>query len=131
MKVSRICLGCMGFGDATRWIHKWVLNEADSRPIIKKALELEPDNGAYLDSLGWVLYKLGRPEDALPHLRKAAEQIKDDDAVVYEHLADVLLKLGKKAEAVDYLRKAVKHDPNNKDLAEKLQKLSGEKSATQ
>lgn len=33
MKVSRICLGCMGFGDATRWIHKWVLDEENSRPI--------------------------------------------------------------------------------------------------
>ena len=40
MQVSRICLGCMGFGDAQRWTHKWVLNEENSRPIIKKALEL-------------------------------------------------------------------------------------------
>ena len=40
MDVSRICLGCMGFGDAEHWVHKWVLNEEDSRPIIKKALEL-------------------------------------------------------------------------------------------
>jgi hypothetical protein len=40
MKVSRICLGCMGFGDSTRWIHKWVLNEENSRPIIKKGLML-------------------------------------------------------------------------------------------
>src|SRR4030095_7150663 len=40
MKVSRICLGCMGFGDAERWVHKWVLNEEDSRPIIRKALDL-------------------------------------------------------------------------------------------
>ena len=40
MKVSRICLGCMGFGDAERWFHKWVLNEENSRPIIQKALEL-------------------------------------------------------------------------------------------
>ena len=40
MDVSRICLGCMGFGDATRWIHQWVLNEENSRPIIQKALEL-------------------------------------------------------------------------------------------
>jgi 1-deoxyxylulose-5-phosphate synthase len=39
LDVSRICLGCMGFGDAERWIHKWVLNEENSRPIIKKALE--------------------------------------------------------------------------------------------
>ncbi len=40
MKVSRICLGCMGFGDAEHWVHKWVLNEENSRPIIQKALEL-------------------------------------------------------------------------------------------
>lgn len=40
MKVSRLCLGCMGFGDAQRWIHKWVLDEENSRPIIQKALEL-------------------------------------------------------------------------------------------
>lgn len=40
MQVSRICLGCMGFGDAEHGFHKWVLNEENSRPIIKKALEL-------------------------------------------------------------------------------------------
>ena len=40
MQVSRICLGCMGFGDAQNWVHKWVLDEENSRPIIKKALEM-------------------------------------------------------------------------------------------
>jgi len=40
LDVSRICLGCMGFGVAERWVHQWVLNEDSSRPIIKKALEL-------------------------------------------------------------------------------------------
>lgn len=40
LDVSRICLGCMGFGDAERWVHQWVLNEENSRPIIKKSLEL-------------------------------------------------------------------------------------------
>ena len=40
MDVSRICLGCMGFGDAERGSHKWVLNDESSQPIIKKALEL-------------------------------------------------------------------------------------------
>ena len=40
MKVSRLCLGCMGFGEAGHWIHKWVLDEEKSRPIIKKALDL-------------------------------------------------------------------------------------------
>lgn len=40
LDVSRICLGCMGFGVAERWVHQWVLNEESSRPIIQKALEL-------------------------------------------------------------------------------------------
>lgn len=40
LEVSRICLGCMSFGDPQKWIHSWVLNEADSRKIIKKALDL-------------------------------------------------------------------------------------------
>ncbi|MDQ0227886.1 aldo/keto reductase [Metabacillus niabensis] len=40
LDVSRICLGCMGFGDATRWVHPWVLDEENTRPIIKKALDL-------------------------------------------------------------------------------------------
>lgn len=40
LDVSRICLGCMGFGEAERWVHQWVLNEENSRPIIKKSLEL-------------------------------------------------------------------------------------------
>jgi aryl-alcohol dehydrogenase-like predicted oxidoreductase len=39
LKVSRLCLGCMSFGVAERWIHPWVLDEEHSRPIIKKALE--------------------------------------------------------------------------------------------
>lgn len=40
LDVSRLCLGCMSFGAAERWIHEWVLDEEHSRPIIKKALEL-------------------------------------------------------------------------------------------
>ena len=40
LDVSRICLGCMGFGVAERWIHPWVIDEEHSRPVIKKALEL-------------------------------------------------------------------------------------------
>jgi 1-deoxyxylulose-5-phosphate synthase len=60
MKVSRICLGCMGFGDATRWIHKWVLNEEDSRPIIKKAIELGIN---FFDTAN--VYSIGASEEIL------------------------------------------------------------------
>ncbi len=59
MKVSRICLGCMGFGDS-EWVHKWVLNEEDSRPIIKKALELGIN---FFDTAN--VYSIGKSEEIL------------------------------------------------------------------
>ena len=58
MDVSRICLGCMGFGDADGWIHKWALNEVDSRPIIKKALDLGIN---FFDTAN--IYSLGKSEE--------------------------------------------------------------------
>ena len=58
MDVSRICLGCMGFGDAERWTHKWVLDEAQSRPVIKKALDLGIN---FFDTAN--VYSLGRSEE--------------------------------------------------------------------
>lgn len=60
MKVSRICLGCMGFGDAENWVHKWVLNEENSRPIIQKALELGIN---FFDTAN--VYSIGRSEEIL------------------------------------------------------------------
>lgn len=60
LEVSRICLGCMGFGDPGRWIHKWVLTEEESRPIIKRALELGIN---FFDTAN--IYSLGRSEEIL------------------------------------------------------------------
>jgi 1-deoxyxylulose-5-phosphate synthase len=60
MDVSRICLGCMGFGDAQHWVHKWVLTEEDSRPIIKKALDLGIN---FFDTAN--VYSLGVSEEIL------------------------------------------------------------------
>jgi len=60
LDVSQICLGCMGFGDAQRWIHKWVLDEENSRPIIQKALELGIN---FFDTAN--VYSLGASEEIL------------------------------------------------------------------
>ena len=61
--------------------------------LIKKALELNPGNGAYIDSLGWVYFKKGMLEDARKELEKAQETI-GEDPVVYDHLGDVYFKTG-------------------------------------
>ncbi len=60
LKVSRLCLGCMGFGDAQRWVHQWVLNEEQSRPVIQKALELGIN---FFDTAN--VYSLGASEEIL------------------------------------------------------------------
>jgi len=104
------------------WAEK-AIRLQDAHQWIQKAVALQPDNGAYLDSLGWVLFKLDRPQEALPHLRRAADLIKGD-AVVCEHLAEVLLKLGQREAAISQLRRAVEAAPSNKELAEKLQRLT-------
>jgi tetratricopeptide (TPR) repeat protein len=73
------------------------LNEA--LEMITKALEQDPNNGAYLDSLGWVYFKLGRLPEAETNLRKAVA-FTPRDATVHDHLGDVLLKEAKVKEAV-------------------------------
>ncbi len=75
LDVSRICLGCMGFGDATRWIHKWVLNEENSRPIIQKAIELGIN---FFDTAN--VYSLGASEEILGRALK--DLAKRDEVVI-------------------------------------------------
>ena len=71
----------------------------ESLSLIQKAVAKEPDQGAYLDSLGWAYYRLGRLEEAEPILREAALRT-PRDPTVHDHLAEVLLKRSKTQEAV-------------------------------
>ncbi|MGH9356777.1 MAG: tetratricopeptide repeat protein [Terriglobia bacterium] len=94
---------------------------------IKKALKLEPDNGAYLDSLGWAYFKMTRYDLALDPLQKAAKLLAGDPTVL-DHLGLLYLKLGKKQEAAQQWRRALKSWPRSSDTdfdaaaAAKLQK---------
>jgi aryl-alcohol dehydrogenase-like predicted oxidoreductase len=60
LQVSRLCLGCMGFGDPDRWIHSWVLKEEDSRPVIQRAVKLGIN---FFDTAN--VYSLGASEEIL------------------------------------------------------------------
>jgi len=73
------------------------LNEA--LDMISKAVNAEPNNPAYLDSLGWVYYKLGRTPEAEETLRKAVES-QPRDPTMHDHLGDVLMKASKVREAI-------------------------------
>jgi len=60
LEVSRLCLGCMSFGDPEGWVHKWALTDEESRPVIKKALDLGIN---FFDTAN--VYSLGRSEEIL------------------------------------------------------------------
>jgi tetratricopeptide (TPR) repeat protein len=78
--------------------------------MIRKAVEAEPENGAYRDSLGWVLHRLGRHQEALTEQNKAVEltktKDKESDGVMYDHLGDIHAALGQKDDAVAAWREA-------------------------
>ncbi|MBN2226709.1 MAG: tetratricopeptide repeat protein [candidate division Zixibacteria bacterium] len=95
------------------------LNEA--RRMIERALELDPENGAYIDSYGWVLFKLGKHSQALEQLLKAVTVI-TDDPVVMEHLGDAYKAVGDNDNAEKYWRKTLELDPDNTSVKEKMER---------
>lgn len=88
------------------------LTEAES--LITKALTLKPDDPFYLDTLGWVYYRLEKFEEAEKILTPlVAKDLKE--VVIAEHLAEVKWKMGKKAEALEIYEAVQPHLKNDKD----------------
>ena len=91
----------------------------------KRALEKEPNNSSYLDTYGWILYKMGKFQDALIYIKKAVE-LRDADggngSVLNEHLGDIYFKLGDKDKALFYWNEAVRMNPDNQQAKEKIRK---------
>src|SRR6202795_4916935 len=88
--------------------------------MIKKALEIEPENGAYLDSLGWFYFKKGDFNRAITELLHAADLIDPPDPVVDEHIGDTYRSLGDSPQALSYWQKALTLDPHNSSLTSKI-----------
>ena len=63
-------------------------NLPKARAMIEQALKAEPENPAYMDSMGWVLFKLGKHPEALDWLLKARQRMTEPDATVLDHVGD-------------------------------------------
>ena len=96
--------------------------------MIRIAVDKEPDNAAYRDSLGWVLFQKGRVNEALPELEKAAA--KEPDPTVLDHLGDAYRALSQPQKAKDAWRRAVEAfqkdpDPEKiKRIGDKIKSIS-------
>jgi tetratricopeptide (TPR) repeat protein len=101
--------------------------------MIKKALELDPQNGAYLDSLGWAYFKTGNNDMAEEFLRKAVAK-SANDATLHDHLAELYHKTGKLKLAVAHWERALEEwnksvaaDVEQADVSRVQKKLEGAK----
>jgi Tfp pilus assembly protein PilF len=87
-------------------------NLDQARALIEKAVQLEPKNAAFLDSMGWVLLKLNRPGEGLDYLLKAIENSSRPDALLYDHLGDIYAALNQLDNAAVAWRKSLSLEPN-------------------
>lgn len=94
----------------------------EARELIEKALSLSPDDGFILDSMGWVLYRLGDLPGALDYLQRSFA--KREDPEIAAHLGEVLWMMGRKDEARRLLLDLQKKHPKNEVLAETVRKLN-------
>jgi tetratricopeptide (TPR) repeat protein len=117
------------------------MNLEESEKLIREALELDKkekeklkadgkldevtENAAYLDSLGWVLYKQKKYKEALPYLVKAAADEDDGNHLeIWDHLADCHMALGQPKEAVAAWEKGLKMEDISKRDAERRRKVT-------
>ena len=84
----------------------------------KKAVELEPKNPSYLDTIGWAYFKMDDLKRAKKYIRQSIE-IQDDNSVVLEHFGDILMKSNDSVNALFYYKKAFQFDNENQELKKK------------
>lgn len=89
-----------------------------AKGLISKAVELIPDNGAFLDSFGWVYFKLGHIDRAIKYLEEAVKL--DSDAVIFDHLGDAYQAQGSTREARIWWQKALELQPEDSNIRDKL-----------
>jgi tetratricopeptide (TPR) repeat protein len=109
-----LVLNNYGYSLAERGVR---LNEALS--MAKRAIEAQPENASYLDTIGWVYFQLGRYGEAERYVRQAIEK-GEDNAIVFEHLGDIYFKLNELDRAIEHWNMALELDEGNTALREKI-----------
>ncbi|HEY5602424.1 MAG TPA: tetratricopeptide repeat protein [Gammaproteobacteria bacterium] len=88
---------------------------------IQRAMELEPDDAAVVDSMGWVQYRLGNYQNAIKHLRRAVELSQDPE--IAAHLGEVLWVSGDKTGALEIWENSLKEHPKDRNLADIMKRF--------
>ena len=96
------------------------MNLALAKTLVRKALELDPDNPIFLDSMGWVYFMLDSIDFAYYYIKRAIDLGVNDPEILY-HMGVVLNKLGKPKEALKYLKKALQLNPKDEKILQEIE----------
>jgi tetratricopeptide (TPR) repeat protein len=114
------------FAQALNYLaYMWAVKKVDldkAQDYVERALAIEPDEGAFLDTLGWVYYQKGAYKEALTYLEKAVARMPDDSTVT-EHVGDVWAALENPRQARRFWKLSLKQDPLNIGVRKKLNSL--------
>lgn len=113
---------------AYSWVEQGT-NYERARTMLERAVQLRPNAGHIIDSLGWVLYRIGRYAEAVPVLERAVE-LMPEDPVLLDHLGDALWRVGRTTEARFQWQRSLRNKPEP-ELKTQLEKkiLSGPEPA--
>ena len=107
-------LNYLGYSYADRGI-----NMDQAVELTQRAVSLKPENGYYVDSFGWALFKVGRIEEALNEIERALELVQDDP-VIYEHLGEIYFSRDNRKKAQKAWSRSLELDPKNTKLQKRF-----------
>lgn len=97
----------------------------EAKEMSFKTIQKQPNNASYLDTYGWILFKMGDTEGAVEYLKKALDNGGSSSAEVCDHYGDALAKSGNTDEALKYWNMALEIDPEAEGIQEKISKGGG------
>tara|TARA_B100000674_G_C37955654_1_gene969448 strand:- start:2807 stop:3136 length:330 start_codon:yes stop_codon:yes gene_type:complete len=103
------------------------INLGEAVELLLRAIAIDPNNSAFLDSLGWAYFQLGDLIEAERYLERAMEWLDEEEdgeslAIIYDHAGDIAQAQGRRSDARGHWERALEFDPANAQLIEKLQR---------
>mgnify|MGYP003969139785 FL=1 len=90
--------------------------------FLKRAMQIKPEDPAFIDSFGWVNYRMGNYDEAIRLLKKALSQVEDGE--IAAHLGEVLWVTGKQNEALGIWNRALKKSPKDRNILKTMKRFN-------
>ena len=88
--------------------------------MAEKVVQKNPTNSTFLDTLAWILFRMGKNQEAYQYMNDAIQNEENPSGTLMEHFGDILYHVGKKQDAIEWWKKAQKTDEGSEKLDQKI-----------